>query len=188
MSLKPAKVLLLASMSFFGNATLFAQNISRPYENNPYSRYGLGEESNGLNPALKAMGGASTAYSDEFIVNTDNPASYSKITHMTYEGGAEGRRRTIISSNDKYQTGTATVSYLNFAIPLGKYGGMLIGFKPNTKVSYQLYDTLQTLLGPSSVSYYGTGGTNYFFLGGATAYKGLSIGANLGYMFGTIRA
>ncbi|MDI9320495.1 MAG: hypothetical protein QM530_08500 [Phycisphaerales bacterium] len=187
MSLKPVKVILFASLPFWGNASLFAQNISRPFENNPYSRYGLGEEYNSLNPALKAMGSASVAFSDPYTLNTDNPAAYSAIKYMTYEGGGEGRRRTVFSGSEKYQTGTASVSYLTFAIPLGNFGGMAIGFKPNTKVSYQLYDTLQTAIGPSSLSYYGTGGINYFFLGYGAAYKGFSIGVNVGYLFGTIR-
>lgn len=187
MSLKPAKVLLFASLPFWGNATVFAQNIDRPYENNPYSRYGLGEEQNAINPALKAMGSISAAYQDPYVINTDNPASYARIKHFTYEAGGEGRMRTVISGNDKYQTGTATLSYLNLAVPMGKYAGMLIGFKPMTKVSYSLYDTSQTLIGSTSTSYTGTGGANNFFIGGAGTYKGFSLGANVGYMFGTIR-
>lgn len=186
MFLKPAKVILFASLPFWGNAKLFAQNISRPFENNPYSRYGIGADASGLNPALKAMGSATAAFVDPYIINTDNPASYASIKNVSYEGGAEGRKNTISSGNNTYQTGTTNVAYLNFAIPLGKHAGMLLGFKPQSIVSYQLYDTIQSQIGSSALSYNGTGGTNYFFMGGAGKYKGLSIGANLGYLFGTI--
>lgn len=186
MSLQPAKVLILSCLSVFGYSSLFAQNINRPFENVPYSRYGIGEEQNAINPALKAMGSITAAYADPYIINTDNPASYAHIKHLTYEAGGEGRRRSIISANNKYQTGAASVSYLNIAIPMGKFAGMLIGFRPQTKVGYSLYDTTQTLIGPTSFSYNGEGGTNYFFVGGASTYKGFSFGANLGYLFGTI--
>lgn len=187
MFLKPAKVLLFASLPFLGMPKLLAQNIDRPFENSPYSRYGLGDELNAVNPALKAMGSITAAYADPYIINTDNPASYAHIKHMTYEAGGEGRRRTILSNNGKYQTGAASLSYLNIAVPMGKYAGMLIGFRPQTKVGYSLFDTMKTLIGPTSTSYTGDGGTNYFFIGGAGKYKGFSIGANVGYIFGTIR-
>lgn len=187
MSLKPAKVFLFASLPFWGISSVLAQNIDRPFENNPYSRYGLGEELTSVNPALRAMGGITAAYADLYVINTDNPASYAAIKNMTYEAGGEGRMRTIISGNSKYQTGTANLSYLNIGIPMGKYAGMLIGFKPQTKVGYNLYDTLQSLIGPTSLSYTGTGGTNHFFVGGAGTFKGFSLGLNVGYLFGTIR-
>lgn len=187
MFLKPVKVLLFASLPFLGMPKLLAQNIDRPFENSPYSRYGIGEEYNAINPAIKAMGSISAAYSDPYIINTDNPASYAHIKHMTYEAGGEGRRRTILSDNGKYQTGAASLSYLNIAVPMGKYAGMLIGFRPHTKVGYSLFDTMQTLIGPTSKSFTGDGGTNYFFIGGAGTYKGFSLGANVGYIFGTIR-
>jgi hypothetical protein len=186
MFLKPAKVLLFISLSFIGITNVLAQNIDRPFENSPYSRYGMGEELNAINPALKAMGSITAASADPYIINTENPASYAHIKHMTYEAGAEGRTRNIISNSGKYQTGTTSISYVNIGIPMGKHAGMLIGYRPNTKVGYALYDTLQSLIGPSSVSYNGEGGTNYFFVGGAGTYKGFSIGANVGYLFGTI--
>ncbi|GAA4456298.1 hypothetical protein [Rurimicrobium arvi] len=166
---------------------VLAQNISRPYENNPYSRYGVGEEFNAINPAIKAMGGISAVYQDPYIVNTENPASYATIKNFTYEGGAEGRSRTIISGNSRYRTGAFALSYLNLAIPMGKYAGAVIGFKPVTKVNYLLYDTVQSLIGPTSYEYSGTGGLNNFFIGAAAKIKGLSVGVNFGYMFGTIR-
>lgn len=186
MSLKPAKVLIISGLSLLASTGIFAQNIDRPFENNPYSRYGLGEEQNAINPAIKAMGSITAAYADPYIINTDNPASYATIKYFNYEAGFEGRTRTILTANDKYHTGNATVSYLNIAVPMGKYAGMLIGFRPQTKVGYSLYDTLQTALGSSSKSYTGDGATNNFFIGGAGKYKGFSLGANVGYIFGNI--
>lgn len=181
---KPIKQLLFTCVALAASSSIFAQNIYRPFENSPYSRYALGDEMNAINPAIKAMGSITAAFSDPYIINTDNPASYAHIKHFTYEAGGEGRLRTVTSGNDKFQTGTANISYLNIAVPMGKYGGMLIGFRPQYKMSYALYDTLQTLLGSSSHSYTGDGNAQYFFIGGAGTYKGFSLGANLGYIFG----
>jgi hypothetical protein len=186
MYLKPAKVLILSSLSLLGFSQLFAQNINRPFDNSPYSRYGIGEFQNAINPAIKSMGSISASFADPYIINTENPASYAHLKHMTYEAGIQGNRRTIISANGKYQTGSTNLSYLNIAIPLGKNGGMAIGYRPFTHVGYSLNDTGQSLIGPTSWSYNGDGGTNLFFVGGAGKYKNFSIGLNVGYLFGTI--
>ena len=61
----------------------FAQSSNR--ENAPYSRYGIGEQRNGLNTVLKGMGSISSAYANPFNVNTDNPASYASLKLTTYE-------------------------------------------------------------------------------------------------------
>lgn len=183
---KPVKLTLLLSSAFIWSTQALAQVTNRPFENVPYSRYGLGEEMNAINPALKAMGSTTAAFADPYIINTENPASYATLKHMTYEAGLEGRRRTLLTNSGNYQTGTAAISYLNIGIPLGKNGGMVIGYRPLSKVSYALSDTGQSLIGPTTRNYDGNGGTNYFFMGGAGKYKGLSIGANVGYVFGTI--
>lgn len=182
-----AKFLLLTAIPASVITSTQAQDISRPFENTPYSRYGLGEEVNGINPALKAMGSIGSAYSDPYTINTENPASYATLKYTTYEGGGEGRTRTIIRDDVKYRTGSTSVSYLTIGIPMGKYAGMAIGFRPQTKVNYNLSDTVDSPIGKAIRSYNGDGGTNYFFLGAAGKYKGLSLGANVGYFFGRIQ-
>jgi len=183
-----AKVFLLFSTALFLTAASKAQNISRAFENSPYSKYGLGEEMNGITPALRAIGSITAAYSDPYIINTDNPASYAAIKNTTYEAGMEARTRTVISGDDRYRTGSGTLSYLTIAIPAGKYAGLAIGFKPQTRVSYTLEDTLMTAgIGNTVNHYYGDGGLNYFYIGGAGTYKGFSLGVNVGYNFGSIQ-
>lgn len=186
MCLKPYRiVLILTILSFIGYQSK-AQVTTRPFENLPYSRYAIGEELNINNPAIKAMGGVFTASSNEYYINTENPASYADLRFTTYEAGIMGRRRSVAINNKNFQTGTANISYFNLGIPLGKSAGAVLGFKPLTKVSYSLYDTLNTLIGPSSLAYNGKGGTNYFFIGLGGKYKNLRAGLNFGYIFGTI--
>jgi hypothetical protein len=183
-----AKVFLLFSAALFLTNTSKAQNIGRAFENAPYSKYGLGEEMNSITPALRAIGSITAAYSDPYIINTDNPASYASIKNTTYEAGMEARSRTVIAGDSRYRTGAASLSYLNIAIPAGKYAGFSLGYRPQTKVSYTLEDTIQTAGIGNTVNHYnGDGGLNYFYVGGAGTYKGFSLGVNVGYNFGTIQ-
>ncbi len=173
----------------FGCFTSQAQNLNRlKGENSPYSRYGIGDFRNGVNVALRGMASASTAASNEYYINTDNPASYAKLKFTTYEAAGEGSSKTIVANDNSISTGSASLSYLSIGIPLGKYAGMAIGLRPNTRVYYRMNDTTDLPdIGSSIRAYYGEGGTNYAFIGAGGQYKGFSIGFNLGYMFGTIR-
>jgi hypothetical protein len=174
--------LLILTTGFFS----FAQNSNR--ENAPYSRYGIGELRNGANTALKGMATVSSAYYNDYNVNTDNPASYSFLKYTTYEAGGEGSMRTVIANNKSYGTGTATLSYLTVGIPLGKNAGLAVGLRPVTKVFYRMNDSaMLDGIGPAIRNYSGDGGTNYAFIGASGVIKGFSVGVNVGYMFGTIR-
>lgn len=155
-------------------------------ENAPYSRFGIGEFRSGTNPLLRGMGSISAAYSSPFAVNTRNPASYASLLLTTYEGALEGSSRTVISGNDKYKTGMATINSLNIGIPVARSAAISFGFRPVTHIYYNLQDTsVIPGYGNSIRTYFGDGSLNYAFFGAAYRYKGLSIGANFGYMFGT---
>ncbi len=181
-----AKHFTLSFLLLTAGFSSFAQNSNK--ENTPYSRYGIGEQRNGLNVPLKAMGNISSAYANQFNVNTDNPATYSVLKYTTYEAGGEGSTRNISANNSSYTTGTASLSYITIGIPLGKYGGMALGMRPNTRVYYNMRDSTDLPgIGPAIRTYQGEGSTNYAFIGFAGAYKGLSVGVNVGYLFGTIR-
>lgn len=170
----------------FATSTLHAQNSNR--ENAPYSRFGIGELRNGNSTLLKGMANLTSAYANPFNVNTDNPASYASLKLVTYEAGGEGSTRTILSGNNSAGTGSAALSYISIGVPVGKHGGFAFGLRPFTRVYYRMNDSLDLEgLGPSLKTYSGDGGTNLAFLGGAYEYKGFSLGANVGYLFGTIR-
>jgi len=165
---------------------IFAQNSNK--ENSPYSRYGLGEERYGFNSALKAMGGFSIAYSNTFAINTNNPASYAAVKLTTYEVGLEARKRAIASNTESYSTGTFTLSHLTLAFPVGKHGGFVMGLSPKSSTYYRFIDSVTIPgVGKSNKTINGDGGLSYAFMGGAYQYKNISLGANLGYEFGTIR-
>jgi hypothetical protein len=197
MYLRHAKYLLIALSVLCGGAVLAqTSTVSNPtngHENDPYSKYGIGELWNGNNTVLRGMGNITSAYDDPFHVNSDNPASYATLARTTFEVGAMASTRSINAAGLNYKTGTTTISYLNLGIPLNKHAGMCFGFRPYTRVYYSMVDTVSANSNPPSPigevanSYNGDGGLNYAYVGAAGKYKGLSIGFNVGYMFGTIR-
>lgn len=165
-------------------------------ENDPYSRYGLGEPISGTNVLNRGMGYATTAFQNASAINTENPASYPSLRVTTYEAGFTGGLRSILADNKTYSTGSASFAYLRVGIPLGKHAGMAFGLQPQSHIFYHGVDTTSTLVDESSghlfynktaSEYTGEGGLNYAFIGGGGQIGSFSFGANFGYMFGNIR-
>jgi hypothetical protein len=157
-------------------------------ENDPYSRYGIGEPITGTNVLNRGMGYLSTAYQNATAINTENPASYASLKRTTYEAGFTGSARTLKFDGTSVSTGSASFAYLRMGIPLGKNAGMALGLQPQTRVFYNAVDSnIIPGLGRSASIYNGEGGLNYAFIGGAGSIGGFSFGANFGYMFGNIR-
>ena len=155
-------------------------------DNSPYSRYGIGDLGNPRNSLLRGMGGAATGYNDLYSVNPFNPATYSFLKVTTLDFALEGRSRSIFMNDVSTSSGTATISYLTLGIPLGKYAGMAAGIAPMSNVYYNASDTQQISgIGKTLRNYNGTGSLQYAYIGFSGQYKGLSIGVNAGYVFGT---
>jgi len=183
-----------------GGARIYAQtttasstdNSSSPLaerENDPYSKFGIGELWNGNNTVLRGMGNITSAFENPYEVNSDNPASYSFLQRTTFEAGAVGSTRTISSGGQAYTTGTFTLAYLNLGIPLNKNAGMCLGFRPYSRTYYNLQDTVtNSPIGNVARSYNGFGGMNYAYVGAAAKFNGLSLGFNFGYMFGNFES
>jgi hypothetical protein len=200
MLLSPVKIFISVLLILTGvnvtaqtSTSSTTDNTSNPLngrENNPYSKYGIGELVNPNNAVLRGMGNVSSAFENPYEMNTENPASYAFLSRTTFEMGATASVRYIKGSGLNYTTGTASLSYFTIGMPVGKNAGFCIGFKPITHEYYSMADTItspQSPIGQVARSYSGEGGLNYAYLGGAWQYKGLSIGVNLGYMFGTIQ-
>ena len=93
-------------------------NTSNPLserENNPYSKYGIGELWDGNNAVLKGMGSITSAYENPYQINSDNPASYAFLQRVTFEAGATGSFRSVSGTVDgvgsSYNTGTFSLDY-----------------------------------------------------------------------------
>lgn len=163
-------------------------NANSTKENDPYSRYGIGDPITGTNVLNRGMGYLSTAYQNATVVNTENPASYASLRLTTYEVGFTGSARTLSTGGTSLSTGSASFAYLRMGLPLGKRGGMSFGVQPQTRVFYKNVDSMNIPgIGRTASVYNGEGGLNYAFVGGAYRIGGFSLGANFGYMFGNIR-
>jgi long-subunit fatty acid transport protein len=188
---------ILFLLFIFSGTGIFAQTstISNPLSgkvNLPYSRFGLGEPWDGNNTLLKGMADITSAYADPYAINADNPASFSFLKLTTYEAGGSAEAHTLNTGTQTYNTGTSTLSYMNIGIPAAhNHLGFCVGLRPYTHVYYNLADTsttgTDTAIGSQVIhSFSGNGSINYFYLGAAGQYKGLSLGFTFGYMFGTI--
>lgn len=179
-------ILLFSISNSFGQTSTESNPLSGR-ENDPYSKYGIGEILIGNNTVLRGMGNITSAYESPYTINSDNPASYSFLKLTTYEAGAQASYRSIATDNSTNSSGTATLAYLNIGVPVGKKAGLCFGFRPSSHVYYNLADTGHTALSDSTVNnYLGSGGLNYAYVGAAYQFKGLSLGFNFGYMFGNI--
>lgn len=178
---------LLAIVCFLSTfTTITAQNSNK--ENSPYSRFGIGEFRNGLNPMLRGMGSVSTAYVNEYAINTGNPASYASLKLTTYEVSAEGSVKNMRVGNENYTSGMATLSHINIGIPVSKHAALVLGLRPVARTYYSMSDTTDMpAIGTSLRTYSGDGSVNLAFLGVAGKYKNFSAGINVGYLFGTTR-
>ena len=189
----PAKCFLFILFVFSGNLLLAqtssTSNPNSERENIPYSKFGIGELWNGNTTSMKAMSNITSAYQDPYLINSDNPASYSALMLTTVEGGIVASHSSLVSNlgGGSYQTGTSSLGYINIGMPVSKHFGFSFGLKPVSRAYYALVDTLNAPISPIGQairSYGGQGGLNYGFAGLAYRYKELSVGVNFGYMFG----
>ncbi len=183
-----AAVYLVSCFTAIGQTSSIS-NPNSQRENNPYSRFGIGESWDGSGISMKGMANASSAFADPYTINTDNPASYSFLKLTTFEGGLFGSTRNISDADGRaYSTGTATLNNISIGIPIAKNAGISFGLKPFTKSYYALVDTIGYPTSPigNVVRYYnGSGSLNMPYIGAGYKYKSLSVGFNLGYLFGS---
>ena len=177
-------------ISLLGVIWICVSSAMAQTENSPYSRYGLGDLVPSQNILNRGMGGVSAAYSDFHTVNFINPASYSKLKYTTLDFGVELDNRTLraLDPPRKFSSSSPMISYLQLGIPLAmkKDWGMNIGLRPLTRINYKIernervpgIDSLNTL-------FEGNGGAYEVYAGTGFGIKNLSVGVNVGYLFGS---
>lgn len=178
---------LLTAGLFFTATVASAQSGNSSKENDPYSRFGIGEPLTGTNVLNRGMGYVSTAYQNATAINTDNPASYASLRLTTYEAGFTGSLRNLRTQDKSYATGSASLANLRVGFPIGNHAGLALGLQPQSHIFYHNVDS-STIngFGKTAAEYLGEGGLNYAFIGAAGETHGFSFGLNFGYMFGTM--
>ncbi|MEO8583368.1 MAG: hypothetical protein ABI415_06205, partial [Flavitalea sp.] len=179
------KTKLLLIFGVFATSLLQAQT-----ENSPYSRFGLGDELSSQNILSRGMGGVSAAYSDIVTVNFINPSSYARLKRTTFDFGLDIDSRTlkVIDPPRKFSSISPIISYIQVGIPLSQKHnwGMNIGLRPVTRINYNI-ERNERLTDIDSVNtiFQGSGGSYVVYTGTGFSIKNVSLGFNVGYLFGT---
>lgn len=163
----------------------------------PYSLYGLGVLRDHATSTQRAMGGIGYAMNSGRQINAMNPASYAARDTLTFlfdmgieftkVWNEENQRKTIDEKlTDNWVKGNKTgggLDYVTMQFPLGKYMGGSVGLVPYSSVGYAFGDKIQN----GTYTQQGSGSLNEVYVGVAgKIYKGLTIGANISYLFGTL--
>lgn len=161
--------------------------------NSPYSQYGLGvmaDQSQGMNRGMAGLG-IGMRMSNQ--VNTLNPASYSGVDSLTmlFDAGLSLSVTNFEEGNRKLNANTANFEYFAGSFRLMKNLGLGFGVLPFTNIGYE-YTTSSTIdktefsTTTSTETYAGEGGVHQILLGlGWQPLKGLSIGVNASYLYGS---
>ena len=163
--------------------------------NSSYSRFGLGtlcDQSQGQN---RGMGGVAQGLRNPIQVNMQNPASYSAIDSLTFifDAGMTMQTGRLTGNKTSINVLNAMLDYVNTGFRIRRGLGMSVGFVPYANIGYNFsethpvgnsYTTGQAIT--SKTTYYGNGGLHQMYMGiGWNPFAGLSVGANIGYLWGT---
>ncbi len=185
--------IVVTVLALFSAPVLFAQ------DNSPYSQYGLGDVVPNTNIVTRGMGGISAGYSDFLSINFNNPASYSAFLtileprtgkpvsgRVLLDVGLNIENRTLRSPNQvaKFSSSNALFSYVQVGIPLRKNWGLSFGLKPLSRISYKIQQSTRTAIDSVLTENNGEGGSYLPSIGTGFRVGDLSIGANIGYLFG----
>ncbi|NDW10660.1 OmpP1/FadL family transporter [Dysgonomonas sp. 520] len=175
---------LLAVLLLCFSSISFAQNT-----NSPYSRYGYGVLTDQGAGISRSMGGLSYGLRKSANINPGNPASYSKIDSLTFifDFGVS-YSKTKLSDNSGSQTDdNGGLGYITMMMPLSKKIGISFGILPFSSVGYQ-FGNIETINGVDvKREFNGSGGLSQIYGGLAyEPFKGISIGANVSYLFGSL--
>ncbi len=161
----------------------------------PYSFYGIGSLQFRGTVENRSMGGMGV-YLDSIHVNLRNPAAYAGKNVEDYPFIGESRPIkfavssrmtdvTLKSNTGETSTNTATVDYIAFSVPIGKFG-FGFGILPYTSVGYKLDDVNED--NELINRFDGEGGVNKVFVGlGYQISDKLSFGVDFNYNFGNIQ-
>lgn len=161
--------------------------------NSPYSQYGLGIQSEQTAGFNRGMNGLGLGFREHNQVNFLNPASYSAIDSLSFifDVGFSGQITNFKESGRKLNAKNADFEYAVAAFRAFKNVGVSFGILPYTNVGYNYSTSGKYTNAPTSTyanTYYGdVGGLHQIYLGaGWQILKGLSIGANISYLWGDI--
>jgi hypothetical protein len=157
----------------------------------PYSQYGVGALADVSQSMNRGMNGVGLALQEGNHVNTLNPASYAGVDSLTmlFDAAVTLQATNYKEGSTKQNGSMASLEYVVGSFRARKGVGMAFGVRPFSSVgySYSSATSLTNSTGSIAESYSGSGGLHEVFLGvGWQVIKPLSVGANLGYLWGDL--
>lgn len=176
-------------------------------EGSPYSAFGFGDLLMTGSVPSALMGGAGIAYTEQFSIQSSNPASYAAARYVngegllrpTFEGGVRGLFLTQRSEASSSRRSDAQFMGLSVGVPFGKgKWGLGFGITPFSDVGYSLSETSTIDESTVTYEYTGSGGLSRVFAGvgrvlweekpDSLGHLGgrLAFGGNFDFIFGSI--
>ena len=157
---------------------------------NPYSAFGIGIVNKYSNGILDGMGSTSYAIQNPYYINFRNPASYAAFDSLSFvaDAAASIYVSTLASGDMVQKNSYARPGYITIGLPVTRHWRTSVGVVPYSSVGYDVENTgTFENVGDVSYAYSAKGGLNQLYWGNAFKIcKGLSIGLNASYMFGTV--
>ncbi|MDD2438103.1 MAG: hypothetical protein PHX50_10950 [Massilibacteroides sp.] len=166
--------------------SLLAQNNT----NSPYTRYGYGVLADRSFGAGRAMGGIGFGLRSSKQINPMNPASYNAVDSLTFifDFGISGQLSWFDDGTNKQKNKNGNVEYIAFQFPVSPRLALSAGILPYSFVGYD-FNHVEKIGDEIFINNFnGKGGLNDIYAGLSIDIwkKRLSVGANVGYFFGTV--
>lgn len=161
--------------------------------NSPYSRYGFGLLGEGGNAFNKGMAGTAYGMRNGSQLNTKNPASYSAIDSLTFlfDFGLTMQNANLSQGGTKTNAKNTAIDYVTAGYRMAKGLGMTLGLVPYSTIGYNTNTSSTLTSNKTELTQYNTfsgdGGLHEAYAGiGWMPLRGISIGFNAGYLWGTV--
>ncbi len=175
---------------------IFTQASGQKLVNSPYSRFNLGILEPSLSFRSAGMGGLAVALRDNSSVSYSNPASYSSLdtNSFLFDVGLDYTAAFLKDNVSKHFSDDMNFDHLVIAFPIMKNLGFAAGVTPYSNGYYFISRNIaegdpeyNPIAGEVTIAHKGSGGITRAFAGtGITLLPGLSAGANINILFGSI--
>ena len=158
--------------------------------NSPYSGYGVGNLSPRTNRVTASMGGVGYALQNPYYINFKNPAAFAAFDSLSFIGDlAFSFTNQNMRTQKQSQSGAfAQLDYFAIGLPVLPVWRTSAGIMPYSDIGYRITDSYEKEpFGKIANEYKGEGGLMFLYWGNAfKVCKGLTVGLNMAYLFGTI--
>lgn len=181
------------SIILFAIAIFYPSYISAQSEaGSPYSTFGLGILQDNISSQTLALGSTGIGLRSDLFLNSTNPSALNAIrqpTTMMMGFGFNVGINHLESEKDEYNYRNGGLSNFDLWFRFNRKWAGSIGLSPYSKVAYSITTDRhsETLGGDYRVNYKGSGGLSKLHFGQAYEIaRGLSLGANVNFLFGSL--